>query len=228
MAMTKDRAAVKAGRGTRGGSSPGREDVVVRSARAERAEARREAILTAALAEFSARGFAAARLDDVAQRAGVAKGTIYLHFKDKEALFQELVRAMLGPLVATLEQLRAVDVPIRIVLERFIDLFVREIYGTRRREVARLIITEGSRFPALAEFYYREVVERGIAALRAMIERAVARGELGHAALARFPQLIVAPGLVAIVWAGLFERFEPLDVAGMMRAHLDILLEPGR
>jgi AcrR family transcriptional regulator len=195
--------------------------------RAQRAAARRAAILTAALDEFSARGFAAARLDDVARRADVAKGTIYLHFKDKEALFQELVRTMLSPLVMTLEQLRASDVPIRIVLERFADLFVREIYGTRRRDVARLVITEGARFPSIAEFYYREVVERGIAAMRAMIERAVARGEIGHAALARFPQIVVAPGLVAILWVGLFDRFAHLDVAGMMRAHIEILLGSG-
>ena len=195
--------------------------------RAQRAAARRTAILAAALDEFSARGFAAARLDDVARRADVAKGTIYLHFKDKEALFQELVRTMLSPLVMTLEQLRASDVPIRIVLERFAELFVREIYGTRRRDVARLVITEGARFPSIAEFYYREVVERGIAAMRAMIERAVARGELRHAALARFPQLVVAPGLVAILWVGLFDRFARLDVASMMRAHIEILLGSG-
>jgi len=195
--------------------------------RAQRAAARRAAILAAALDEFSARGFAAARLDDVARRADVAKGTIYLHFKDKEALFQELVRTMLSPLVMTLEQLRASDVPIRIVLERFADLFVREIYGTRRRDVARLVITEGARFPSIAEFYYREVVERGIAAMRAMIERAVTRGELRHAALARFPQLVVAPGLVAILWVGLFDRFARLDVASMMRAHIEILLGSG-
>ena len=61
-------------------------------ARLQRSAARREAILAAALDEFSAQGFAAARLDDVARRAGVAKGTIYLHFRDKEALFQELIR----------------------------------------------------------------------------------------------------------------------------------------
>jgi AcrR family transcriptional regulator len=198
-----------------------------RVGRAQKAAARRAAILEAALDEFSARGFAAARLDDVARRAGVAKGTIYLHFKDKEALFQELVRTMLSPLVMTLEQLRASDVPIRVALERFADLFVREIYGTRRRDVARLVITEGARFPSIAEFYYREVVERGIAAMRALIERAVARGELNHAALARFPQLVVAPGLVAILWVGLFDRFAHLDVAGMMRAHVEILLGSG-
>ena len=65
--------------------------------RAQKSAARREAILSAALDEFSAQGFAATRLDDVARRAGVAKGTIYLHFRDKEALFQELIRSVLGP-----------------------------------------------------------------------------------------------------------------------------------
>src|SRR5215212_1998270 len=68
--------------------------------RAAQSAARRHSILEAALDEFSARGFAAARLDDVAQRAGVAKGTIYVHFRDKESLFEEIVRAYLGPVVS--------------------------------------------------------------------------------------------------------------------------------
>jgi AcrR family transcriptional regulator len=194
--------------------------------RAQESAARREAILAAALDEFSARGFAAARLEDVARRAGVAKGTIYLHFANKEALFQELVRAMLGPLVATLDQLQATDLPVRTVIERFVNLFVTEIYGTRRRDVVHLVISEGARFPKLAEFYYREVVERGMAAMRALLKRAIARGEIRHTGLARFPQLVVAPGLVAIIWRGLFDRFAPLDAADMMRAHIDILLGP--
>src|SRR5438105_9068856 len=70
-----------------------------KSNRAARAAERRQAIIEAALDEFVARGFAATRLDDVAKRAGVAKGTIYLHFKDKEALFQELIRTALVPLI---------------------------------------------------------------------------------------------------------------------------------
>src|SRR5271166_6505041 len=73
------------------------------SNRAERAAERRAAIVQAALDEFIARGFAATRLDDVAKRAGVAKGTIYLHFEDKESLFQELIRAKMSPVVGTLE-----------------------------------------------------------------------------------------------------------------------------
>src|SRR6266566_5199448 len=94
---------------------------------------RREAILAAALDEFSARGFAAARLDDVARRAGVAKGTIYLYFRDKEALFQELVRAMVSPLVGAITAAPLQDLPIRTVVELIADVFVNEIFGTRRK-----------------------------------------------------------------------------------------------
>jgi AcrR family transcriptional regulator len=198
---------------------------VRRRARVERSAQRREAILQAALDEFSARGFAAARLDDVAQRAGVAKGTIYLHFADKESLFQELIRSMLHPLIGAVEAAPAVDLPFPIVAERIVDLFVREIYGTRRREIIRLILTEGPRFPKLAEFYYHEVLERIFAVMRGLIQRAIERGELKNDALLRFPQLLVAPGLVAILWSGLFDRFHPLDVKALMRAHLDLLFD---
>ena len=206
-------------------SSGERSSSVRNRGRAEKSAARRMAILDAALDEFSAQGFAATRIDDVARRAGVAKGTIYLHFHDKEALFQEIVRTMLGPVVSALEAIRPGDQPVRPLIASFIDLFVREVYGTKRRNVLRLVMTEGPRFPKLAEFHYREVVERGIAALRALIEQALARGELKHDVLLRFPQLIVAPGIVAIIWSGLFERFAPLDVAGLMHAHLDIMFD---
>jgi AcrR family transcriptional regulator len=88
---------------------------------------RRDAILDAALNEFSARGFAAARLDDVAERAGVAKGTIYLHFKDKESLFQELIRSKMVPVVGTLEATFAAELPLHLVVDKAIDVFVREV-----------------------------------------------------------------------------------------------------
>src|SRR5215212_758517 len=93
-------------------------------ARLQRSAARREAILAAALDEFSAQGFAAARLDDVARRAGVAKGTIYVHFRDKEALFQEIIRSVLSPFVGTLEITLKADVPVRVIFGHFIELFV--------------------------------------------------------------------------------------------------------
>ncbi len=209
------------------GRHPGPSPAAAADSRKARSAARREAILTAALDEFSARGFEAARLDDVAKRAGVAKGTIYLYFRDKESLFQELIRAMLTPIVGSIEALGQADVPMAALADTIAELFVREIYETRRKDVIRLMISEGRRFPKLAEFYYREVLSRIVAAVRALLERAAARGEV-PAGLAEFPQLIAAPGLVAIIWNGLFEQFEPLDVRAMMKAHLELLFAPRR
>jgi len=175
------------------------------------------------LQEFSARGFAAARLDDVARRAGVAKGTIYLYFRDKETLFQELVRAELSPIVAGLETAAVGDLPLRIVAERLVTIFAREIFNTRRKDVIRLVLSEGPRFPHIAEFYYREVVERIMAVIRGLAQRAVARGELPNDALVRFPQLLGAPGIVAIIWSGLFDRWAKIDVEAFMLAYLDLV-----
>jgi AcrR family transcriptional regulator len=196
--------------------------------RAKRRFERREAILAAALKEFSARGFAATRLDDVARRAKVAKGTIYLYFADKEALFQELIREELSPVVGVLESASQADMPMRALAEQLIEIFAHEIFETHRKDVIRLVITEGPRFPKLAEFYYREIVAHVIVAMRAMLRRAVERGELSSDAFVRFPQLLVAPGLVALIWNGLFDRYEPLDVRSLMRAHFDLVLGAGR
>lgn len=196
-------------------------------ARAKRSAERRNSILAAALDEFSARGFAAARLDDVAKRANVAKGTIYLHFADKEALFEELIRLELGPVVGALEHASHVEMPLRQLTDQLVEIFVRGIFETRRKDVIRLVLTEGPRFPKLAEFYYREVISPVMQTVRAMLRRAVDHGELQSDALVRFPQLLAAPGIVAILWTGLFDRFEPLDIRAMMRAHFDVLLAPG-
>jgi AcrR family transcriptional regulator len=193
------------------------------SVRAQRGAARREAILAAALEEFSAHGFEAARLDDVARRAGIAKGTIYLYFSDKEALFQALVRSYISPVVGTLENVAHIEAPLRIVAEQLADLFVREIVETRRKDIIRLILSEGPRFPKLAEFYYREVISRALAAVRGVLRRAVERGEIRDDVLVRFPQLLIAPGLVAIMWKSLFDRFEPLDARALLLAHFDFI-----
>ncbi len=198
-----------------------------RAVRNARSAKRRDAILNAALDEFSSRGFEGARLDDVARRAGVAKGTIYLYFRDKEMLFQELVRTMLTPLVGTIEAMGEVDVSVTEMADRIADLFVREVYETRRKDVVRLMISEGRRFPKLAEFYYHEVLSRIVAAVRKVLRRAVARGEIPEG-LAQYPQIIAAPAILAIVWNGLFERFEQLDVRQLMKIHIELLFSQRR
>ena len=154
-------------------------------ARAMRSAERRDAILAAALDEFAAGGFAATRLDDVARRAKVAKGTIYLHFADKETLFQELIRMELSPVVGALERVSHADIPLRVLADQLVEVFVREIFETRRKDVIRLVITEGPRFPKLAEFYYREVISRVMDTIRAMVRRAVERDELKNDTLVR-------------------------------------------
>lgn len=200
------------------------------SRRSEPAADKRALILAAALDEFSQNGFAAARLDDVAKRADVAKGTIYLYFKDKEALFQELLRAQISPVIGMLEAVLADGkgtnaVPLRVLAHRVADLFVEQVIGTKRKDIVRLILTEGPRFPKLAEFYYREVISRGLGAFRARAQRAVKSGELKRDTLVRFPQLIVAPALMSIIWKSMFDRFEPLDAKALMRAHIDNLFD---
>jgi AcrR family transcriptional regulator len=193
------------------------------SNRAERAAERREAIIEAAMDEFIARGFAATRLDDVAKRAGVAKGTIYLHFTDKEALFEELIRTAIVPLVGRLASPPSTGGSVRDMIEGFASAFIREVASTRRGDLVRLIVAEGPRFPDIADFYYREVVSRGLAGMRALIELGIARGEIQQKQLARFPQILVAPAMVAVIWGSLFSRHAPLDANEMFRVHLDLI-----
>jgi len=194
------------------------------SNRAERAAERREAIIAAAMDEFIAQGFAATRLDDVAKRAGVAKGTIYLHFKDKEALFEELIRMAIVPLV---NRLTSGPPPsgtsVRDVVEGFARTFINEVTTTQRGDIVRLIVAEGPRFPAVADFYYREVVSKGLAGMRAAIQLGIARGEIQNKELAQFPQILIAPAMIAVIWQSLFARHAPLDANEMFRVHLDLI-----
>jgi AcrR family transcriptional regulator len=193
------------------------------SGRAARAAERRQAIIDAALEEFIARGFTATRLDDVARRAGVAKGTIYLHFKDKESMFEELIRTALVPLIGRLHAPPPIGGSVRDAVEGFARTFIAEVASTKRGDIVRLIVAEGPRFPVIADFYYREVVSRGLAGMRALIELGVARGEIAHKELERFPQIMVAPALIAVIWQSLFSRHAPLDVTEMLRVHLDLV-----
>jgi AcrR family transcriptional regulator len=207
----------------RKGRAGAADDAAPASSRAARAAERRAAIVEAALEEFIARGFAATRLDDIARRAGVAKGTIYLHFKDKESMFEELVRIVIVPVVERLNALPPPSGSVRDLVETFASNFLREIADTRRGDLVRLIVAEGPRFPAVADFYYREVVSRGIAGMRALIELGIARGEIREKNLAQFPQIVVAPALIAVIWQSLFARHAPLDAQAMLRVHLDLI-----
>jgi AcrR family transcriptional regulator len=186
--------------------------------------ARREAILEAALSVFAESGYESARLDAVADRAGVAKGTLYLYIDDKDALFEEVIRGTVSPVLERMNALAAIpDIPFDKLLEALFGVFQKEVLGTKRKLLIRLIIAEGPRFPRIAEFYYRNVVSRILPLISKVAERAAARGELASDALVRFPQLLAAPLLMTIIWDGLFARIKPLDVEEFLRAYRALL-----
>jgi len=188
-------------------------------------EGRREAIMQAGLTVFAAEGYAATKLDDVADKAGVAKGTIYIHFKDKQDLFEQMVRDAVLPVIARLEGIAETpDLPAELVFKALFDLFRTEVLETKRKDVLRLVMTEGPRFPAIAEFYHREVISRGLKQIGVLLRRAEARGELAHPSIVKFPQLVFAPLIMAVIWDALFARIEPLELEGLLVAHRQLLL----
>ncbi|MFM9848070.1 MAG: TetR/AcrR family transcriptional regulator, partial [Hyphomicrobiaceae bacterium] len=194
-----------------------------RKASPEATDERRRIILTAALEVFSRHGFAAARLDDVAAQAGVAKGTLYLYFPNKQTLFEELIRSYVSPLFDKLAQDTLPNVPPQVFIAQFFQMFRTQVLGTERQRILQLLITEGARFPAIAEFYHREVVSRGLQLVRSVLERAAREGMPAAATLVQYPQLLVAPLIVSVIWDGLFGRIHPLDVEGMLKAHVRLL-----
>lgn len=189
---------------------------------------RRQAILDAALAVFAEEGYANARLDEIAARAGVAKGTLYLYFRDKEGLFEELLRSAAAPVLARIARIAA-DPRLRAdeLLSRLYTTFRTEIVETDRRHIFRLLLTEGPRFPALTQFYHREIIARAEPVLREVLRRAHQRGEIASAGLQDYPQLVMAPALVAVMWGELFGRIQPLDAAGMFDTYVRLLTGKG-
>ena len=186
---------------------------------------RQEDILEAALEAFSRTGFAATRIDDVARRAGISKGTIYLYFPSKEALFEGVVRHFMVPKLDRVDELRAGHVGSADDLLRMqLATVYREIVGSRLREILRLLLAEGPRFPELLAFYHAEVVDRAMAGLRATIELGIAQGVFRPNSARDFPQVVMGPAILAGVWTLLFDSFAPLDLDAYAEAHLDILL----
>ena len=191
-----------------------------------RKEARHQEIVDAGLTVFGERGFAAARLEDVAARAGVSKGTLYLYFPNKEELFKAVVREAILPNLEMAERLLAGSQgPSFAVLETLLTLFAARVLKTRAGAIPKLIIAEAGNFPDLARFYHEEVIRRAFALLAAVLERGVARGEFRPVDVDSTVRLIVAPMLMSALWRSSFEALEdrPLDVPALLKAHLDAL-----
>lgn len=195
------------------------------SPRRRRKEARPREILAAALSVFSERGFAAARLDDVAERAGIAKGTIYLYFSTKEELFEAVVRDAFSPVLERMTGAMALpDMSCRALVELMIRTMYVQMVATERREILRLLVAEAKRFPDLVSFYHREAISRGKAIAGEILRRGIASGEFRDSPATRYPEVLMGPAILAAVWKLVFEPVEPMDLDRMVEAHLDLVL----
>lgn len=193
-----------------------------------RKDARPPEILEAALAVFAQKGFAATRLDDIAAKAGITKGTIYLYFDSKQALFEALARQSIGAQIdqvkAHLDQFPGSSSE----LLRFVLTTMGQFITTSDRIVLpRLVLAEAANFPELAKFWREEIIARGLSLMTGIIERGIARGEFREVEPQHAARLCVAPMLMIILWRTTFAQFdkEPYDYQGLIEAHLQTLLK---
>jgi AcrR family transcriptional regulator len=191
-----------------------------------RKEARPEEITAAALELFVERGFAATRLEDVATRAGVSKGTVYLYFANKEELFKAVVREGLVSPIAEMKGLVA-QYPgssfdlLRLLIHGWWD----KVGATRLSGIPKLLLGESGNFPELVRFYLAEVVEPGLEVMTAIVNRGIARGEFRQMNPEDAAFLIGAPLLQMMLWRTALEpqSMRKIDTGRYLETHLDML-----
>ena len=194
--------------------------------RRERKDTRPQEIVDAAFEEFAVNGYAATRLEDVAARAKVSKGLPYLYFKTKEELFKAVIRGVISPLFdAMRERMLTTELSCEAFLKGPFLAFLQELVASRRVLIARLLIAEGHKHPELTKFYYDHVLSKGRETLQAFIDRGIERGEFKPTPLRDYPQLIIAPALLAVIWRSLFERHRHLDTDALLATHIDLLID---
>lgn len=190
-----------------------------------RKEDRPAEIAEAALAAFAEKGYAATRVEEVAKRAGVSKGLLYLYFRTKEELFKAVIKSFVAPRIDALGA--GID-ETELSAEEFLRgpflEFARGIPKSPARVMVRLIVAEGPKHPDLIEYYWDHVVSHGVAALGKIVARGVANGEFRDSALDEFPQLLVTPVLFSCIWTSVFAEQQQLDTDRLIEAHLDLVL----
>ncbi|MDX1517873.1 MAG: TetR/AcrR family transcriptional regulator [Woeseiaceae bacterium] len=190
-----------------------------------RKEDRPAEIAEAAFEVFAEKGYARARVQEVAKRAGVSKGLMYLYFKTKEELFKAVIKSVVvrrvDALLANLETTTSSSA--EFIRGPFAD-FMKRIPGSPVAVVIRLLLSEGPRHPDLVDYYWQNVVSKGLDAIRRFVARGVERGEFRHTAVDDLPQLFLAPTIVATIWNMLFTK-RPLDADRLIDTQIELLLE---
>ena len=192
-----------------------------------RKEARPSEILAAALAVFVERGFAATRLEDVATRAGISKGTMYLYFENKEELFKAVVRTSIVPELARAERIAAEHLGsmkelMRLLARGWWDVIV----ASPLSGIPKLMMAEAVNFPELARFYYEEVVQRGHRVISDVLRRGIEAGEFRPLDIPLATRLAIAPVLFAGMVKNSYQRCCDLPALpdSYPDAHMDIFL----
>jgi AcrR family transcriptional regulator len=197
----------------------------VETRRRRKAE-RPQEILEAAFVEFSRNGYATTTLDQIAERAGVTKGTIYVYFENKEHLFISMVREITK---ATLDTVQGMfenhdGSTAELLRAQFSFIYQHIVEDRRRREVVRMLIAEASRFPELADRYHQEILRPCLDMLRLAIQRGMDRGEFRKSSIVDSPQVVIAPIALVDLWMMMFDDRQPLDLKAYFNAHLDLML----
>jgi len=157
----------------------GRDDGIPRQTTSRRRKATRPCeLIRAARQVFVEKGFAATRIEDVAEQAGASKGTIYLYFRSKEELFKEVIRAGLAPAVAAVKALAAeADLPPLERLRRFLAIWQRIMAEGPLGDLLRLLAAESGNFPETAQWLRESVVRPGKKEMIGILEAGIARGD---------------------------------------------------
>lgn len=194
--------------------------------RARRKAERPSEILEAAFEEFTLHGYAATRLEDVAARAGVTKGTIYVYFESKAQVFEALARQRGQELYARIQSFvddEAEPTPESIRADLAL-LFRKCVDDQRSLEILRLLISEAARFPELVDEHFQSFFAPVIDKLKQKVRRVIAKGEFRPTPAADFPELLMAPALTIHIWTLLFADRRPLDVERYIETGIDLIM----
>lgn len=193
-----------------------------------RSEERPREICAAALEVFAEKGFAAAKVDEIARRAGVSKGTLYLYFNDKEDLFRAVVRDSIAPNVeAIASTISSLEFRFAEVVHKFLAGFAEREARLPLGAVAKIVIGESRNFPELARVWHDEVASKAIATLAGLVETAQQRGEVrtGNPRLYAFS--LMGPMVLGALWRATLVPAggEPLDLVELARQHAETVLK---
>jgi AcrR family transcriptional regulator len=191
-----------------------------------RKEDRPGEIVTAALAVFSEKGFAAAKLDEIARRAGVSKGALYLYYETKEDIFHAVVKTAVVPDIERIKgRLEAFPGPFGGLLEIFLPTIAGILSVSPVAGIGKMVISEGRNFPELARYWHDELVAPMIGMVSGLIARAQDRGEVRPGDPRLYAIEMVGPFLMALLWRETFTPIgaEPFDLNTLAAQHLAVL-----